>query len=510
MEEFRFDGWTLKRDSGELTRDGRTSRLPPQPFQILDALLSRPGEVVGRDELVAKLWPKGVVDFDTALNTAVRRLRTALGDAAETPRYIETIPRRGYRFVGRVERAVAALLPETTAEPSPTVPGNAGAAAPVVATVETPRLRPPVNRWLPVALAMLGIAGVSIAWLRPSAAPPSGADNASQAADALVRPMSPESFATQHPDAAERYQRARFLLKRRSDGDLARAKRHLAEVIALVPEYAPAHAALAGVHFLQAVQGEVERGAGLEYAEAAAQRALSLDPRQVEALLRLANHAAVTGQPALRDERIRQAVALEPQHAMALAFRASIALSENRLDESIELSRRAIAADPLSLSYRYNHAVALYAAGRHAEARRALHDLAELAPAYRGDLMAQLLILDGRYAEVLEMIRSWRDDAAKLQCLALAYHGLGRRRDADDALQRLIVAHGRYDPLRIAEVYAYRGEHDRAFEWLARQPERRDVPVATRPVAPRELHYSAFAAALRADARWQQWAARTG
>jgi TolB-like protein/DNA-binding winged helix-turn-helix (wHTH) protein len=96
----RFDRWTLHRDSGELERDGRRVRLQDLPFQILDELLSRPGEVVTREQLIARLWPITVVDFDGNLNSGVRRLRAALGDDAEAPRYIETLPRRGYRYIG--------------------------------------------------------------------------------------------------------------------------------------------------------------------------------------------------------------------------------------------------------------------------------------------------------------------------------------------------------------------------------------------------------------------------
>lgn len=98
----RFDDWTLDPRSGELGRGGDRLRLQEQPLQILCALLERPGDLVTREELVARLWPKGVVDFETGLNTAVRRLRIALGDDADAPRYIETLPRRGYRFIGRL------------------------------------------------------------------------------------------------------------------------------------------------------------------------------------------------------------------------------------------------------------------------------------------------------------------------------------------------------------------------------------------------------------------------
>ena len=103
-DQIRFDGWTLLRSTGELMRGDVRTRLQGQPLQVLEELLARPGELVPREQMIARLWPNGVVvDFDTALNSAVRRLRTALDDHAEHPRYIETLPRRGYRFIGRLD-----------------------------------------------------------------------------------------------------------------------------------------------------------------------------------------------------------------------------------------------------------------------------------------------------------------------------------------------------------------------------------------------------------------------
>ena len=101
--EIRFDGWKVDFDSGEISRDGNTHRLQDQPLQILDELVKHSGEVVSREQLIARLWPTGVVEFDTGLNSAMRKLRVALGDDADTPRYIETLPRKGYRFIGRID-----------------------------------------------------------------------------------------------------------------------------------------------------------------------------------------------------------------------------------------------------------------------------------------------------------------------------------------------------------------------------------------------------------------------
>jgi TolB-like protein/DNA-binding winged helix-turn-helix (wHTH) protein len=118
--EIRFDGWTVNFDSGEISRDGQTHRLQDQPLQILEALVERPGEVVTREQLIARLWPTGVVEFDTGLNSAIRKLRLAIGDDADTPRYIETLPRKGYRFIGRIDDTPIPALPILPAHYVPT------------------------------------------------------------------------------------------------------------------------------------------------------------------------------------------------------------------------------------------------------------------------------------------------------------------------------------------------------------------------------------------------------
>src|SRR5262245_58539060 len=97
---FRFGIFELDTQSGELRRHGQKVRLPDQAFQILQRLLDCPGEVVTREELRRELWtPDTFVDFDVGLNSAIRKLREALDDSAENPRFVETLPRRGYRFI---------------------------------------------------------------------------------------------------------------------------------------------------------------------------------------------------------------------------------------------------------------------------------------------------------------------------------------------------------------------------------------------------------------------------
>jgi DNA-binding winged helix-turn-helix (wHTH) protein/tetratricopeptide (TPR) repeat protein len=127
-----FDGWVLHVDVGDLVRDGRKTRLQQLPLRVLEELLARPGELVTREHLIARLWPKGVVDFDTGLNTAVRKLRTALGDVAEVPRYIETIPRKGYRFIAAIDAPAdgVALTPPVAPPAAPAAPPASAAEPP--------------------------------------------------------------------------------------------------------------------------------------------------------------------------------------------------------------------------------------------------------------------------------------------------------------------------------------------------------------------------------------------
>ena len=104
----RFGAFEVDTRSGELRRQGSRLKLQEQPFQVLVLLLERPGEVVTREELTRRLWSNNTfVDFDRGLNKAINRLREVLRDSAEKPRFIETLPQRGYRFIAHVERAAA-------------------------------------------------------------------------------------------------------------------------------------------------------------------------------------------------------------------------------------------------------------------------------------------------------------------------------------------------------------------------------------------------------------------
>ncbi len=149
----RFGAFEADVQTGELRKDRVKLKFGGQPFQVLAILLERPGDVVTREELQKRLWPDTFVDVERNLNTAVNKIREVLGDSAETPRFIETLPRRGYRFIGELEAPVQ----------------------PVVPVVRVERDRGPRRRqvWMKIGAGVLAISVIGLAalvayrWRRP-------------------------------------------------------------------------------------------------------------------------------------------------------------------------------------------------------------------------------------------------------------------------------------------------------------------------------------------------------
>ena len=161
----RFDSFELDVRAAELRKAGVKLRLQGQPIQVLATLLNHAGGLVTREELRAQVWPaETFVDFDHSLHNAIARLREALGDSAGTPRYIETLPRRGYRFIGTVEKVgVEELLPPAPAGPvseAPVAPVRTRPRAILVAAISV------------VAIAVLAVALIPALSHRSSSTPP--------------------------------------------------------------------------------------------------------------------------------------------------------------------------------------------------------------------------------------------------------------------------------------------------------------------------------------------------
>jgi DNA-binding winged helix-turn-helix (wHTH) protein len=169
----RFGLFEVNLRSGELHKQGLRIKVQDQPFQILAMLLARPGDIVTREEIKKTIWPNTFVDGDLALNTAMKKLRQALDDEADQPRYIETLRLRGYRFIAPVGTGVPASTAVISAGgTSPLQPAQGRAEEPALNAVKGPPLQ---KRWMVAAtagmlLVLLALAGVT-RWLTRSQNP---------------------------------------------------------------------------------------------------------------------------------------------------------------------------------------------------------------------------------------------------------------------------------------------------------------------------------------------------
>jgi DNA-binding winged helix-turn-helix (wHTH) protein len=168
----RFGPFEMDFSSGEVLKGGRPAHLPPQPFRILEMLVRRPGDVVTREQIKEKLWSDGtVVDFDQGLNSCIYQIRALLNDDADVPRFLETVPRRGYRWLGPVE--VLSTGPASARMSLHLVEG--GEAIPVTGPPRVAPPRLPIRRalpWLHWAVTLLAIAAaIYLALPRPVVQP---------------------------------------------------------------------------------------------------------------------------------------------------------------------------------------------------------------------------------------------------------------------------------------------------------------------------------------------------
>jgi DNA-binding winged helix-turn-helix (wHTH) protein len=151
----RFGTFEVDLPAGELRKSGVKLKLTGQPFQVLAIMLERPGEVVTREKLQKRLWPDTFVDVDHNLNTAINKIREVLGDSAESPRFVETLPRRGYRFIGPLEDRHPLRASEGGQSPSVVTAEEAGSGASRESLVRPRALR---NAIVFAAVMLLGAA----------------------------------------------------------------------------------------------------------------------------------------------------------------------------------------------------------------------------------------------------------------------------------------------------------------------------------------------------------------
>ena len=533
----RFGPFEFDLRSVVLRKAGKSLRLQPQPAKILGLLISRAGKLVTREELRQEIWGGSTfVDFEHNLNFGVRQIRTALRDNAKRPRYIETLSRRGYRFVATVKEVPTqaihslAVLPLENLSEDPEQEYFADgitdelitqlakiSALRVVSRTSVQQYKrarqplPEIARKLDVDAVVEGTILRSDDRVRITAQLIDARKEEhlwsesyerdlwdvlklqAEVAQAIaghihIRLTAEEQSRLKStppcdPAAYEAYLRGRYFWNKRTEDNLKRAKHYFEEAIDKDPGSALAYSGLADSYFYRGyLFGEMEPCDAMPKAKAAAIRALELDPKVAEAHVSLAlvllffdwNFAAA-------QREFQSALALNPNYATAYhAYSACLAIS-GRLPAAIEMAKRALALDPLSIPIHNIVGEMFMFAGLWDAAAEQYRRGIEMDPnvALLRENLATVLEEKGLQQESVEECLAMRalrgETSERLAELRVAYQrsGLQGFQQSQLALDLKRWNGSASETLRIAALYAQVGEVEEAIHWLEKLYETR-------------------------------------
>jgi DNA-binding winged helix-turn-helix (wHTH) protein/tetratricopeptide (TPR) repeat protein len=489
----RFGIFEADVSSGELRRQGRLVKLQQQPFDLLVALLEQPGQVVTREALHRRLWPDGVtVDFDQSLNKAVTKLRDALGDTAESPRFIETLPKRGYRFIAPVEVVPPASAP--TAVSGASAPAAVAAhASPSHATTHTPHAHvaaaaePSTPSRAASLLSWVPIAGIGLVLaVLASYASMASRINADAPTASRALPSAAAPAMSTNAAAVDAFERGRIAASRRSAESLRASLTHFEHALKEDARFGAAYVALADVHNLLAMDGLADPKHSMPAAREASNRALTLDTDNAAA------HAALGRTTMLFDwdwkiavwhfERARD---LAPTNAAVRQWFADCYAAMGMQVESEAEARAALALLPLDLAANTTLGRVFYMTKDYDKAEAQLRKTLELDPGYlqARRLLGLTLTLAGKHAQALPEFERAAQLAGETPN-ALADLAMSRAFNGDEAGARRLLTR-LSDPVKqsawvgpdgIAQVYWALNDRDTAAQWLQKAYDAR-VPV---------------------------------
>jgi TolB-like protein/DNA-binding winged helix-turn-helix (wHTH) protein/Flp pilus assembly protein TadD len=589
--------------------DGERVPVTPKAFDLLAYLVEHAGQLVTQDEILEALWAGTYVNPEV-LRKYILEIRKALGDRPDSPEFIETLPKRGYRFV-------APVTDEGTAEP-PNVPTSHAteehateekvgppseregssdrhilwkfAIVPVLVVVtaaaiarhfQVPRNGVNASSVRNTSIAVLPFADMSAAkdqeyfsdglaeqlindLARVSGLKVVGRSSAFQfkgknedlrdvgrklgvanvlegsvrrdgnhvritaelikaddgfqlwsqtydreikdifaveddialaATEALRvkllggngQPVASNLRST-NPEAYQAYLQAEYFRGRgQSKEDLDKALAYTDTAINLDEKYAPVWALRSLVQNARAETGRTDTAEGFRKAREDAERAIALDPALGSAYLALARvQVFYDWDWDAANTSLNKAAELEPGSVEIFRTRSYLSRVVGDLDGALKLYKQAVALDPLRTNSYSGIGYLLYVAGRYDEAQAELQKALDLNP--QVPLvhlnMGKILLAEGRPQQALTEIEKEPSDWGKLTGLALAYHALYREQDSNAALAELIAKHHAFSAYQVAQVYAYRRESEKSFEWLERAYEQRDAGVTETNIDP--------------------------
>lgn len=502
-EACRFGVFELDIRALELWRQGRRCRLAPQPARILVHLVRRAGLMVTREELARALWGEGVhVDAEAGLNAAIRQVRQALGDDAASPRFVETLPRRGYRFIAPVTITAPAT---TTAPTTPPASATGRDAASMPAASPAPGARS--RRRMMTGTVIIAVLAVLAVLALGGFERPQGDGNETNAASTLEAPSIPVSQAQPSPASAiappalDAYFKGRYILRSSGAQSGSRAAALFARALEIDPGAVPALAGLASARLRMTAEGVLEPATGLAMAFDEADRALAADPRLAEGW-RVRARARWLGRWDWQgaDADFAQAIAVAPNAAenhVAYAFFRSAAGDHDR---ALALMEEAAKIDPLSPAVNLDSAWLFFFARRYEEAITRATRALELDPT----------LFSAHYCLSASYERLGRPADASRHALAMTASagGIATAGNERDAMLRWWREQAKADtptfPHYDRALFALgQGELDQALADLTTSLERREAQITRLAVDPR-------LGSLAADARFRVLVGRLG
>jgi TolB-like protein/DNA-binding winged helix-turn-helix (wHTH) protein len=593
FRSFRLDATNHCLWSGE-----ERVRIAPKAFDVLRYLVENPGRLVTQDELLEALWHETYVNPEV-LRKYILEIRRVLGDQADKPVFIETLTKRGYRFIAPVtDESVPEHPGVPVSEPAQESIGSGTAPPDKEQSSATDLLR---RLALPAVLAAVALALVAgYLWVARSRTIALSSKNDTSIAVLPFADMSPAkdqeyfsdglseqvindlakvaglkvvarssafqfkgktedvrsvgkrlgvanilegsvrkeghrvritaelikvadgfqlwsetydreindvfgaqdeiaravtealqvrllsanggevsaSARSRNPDAYQAYLQGQYFVARGQDReDLEKALAYADQAVKLDPNFAPAWAQRAQVLQGLARVALIPDAEGFRAARESAEKAIALDPN-------LATGYLVLGLVQINydwdwegaDTSLRRAGLLQPGSAAVLANRAYLAKTLGQVDEAIALYKQAIALDPLRANSHLALGYELYTDGRYEEAQAALQTAQDLNPQLSSLHLTRgkILLLEGHLPEALVEMEKETGEWEKLLGESVVYYALSRHRESDEALKKLITTHQNDCAYQVGEAYAYRGESEKAFQWLNRAFQQRD------------------------------------
>jgi TolB-like protein len=515
----RFGAFEVDLDGRRLLKKGKPITLREQSFQVLAALMERPGELVTREELCHRLWPSDTfVDFEVALNSAVSRLREALGDSAGAPSFIETIPKRGYRFVVPIPRrpAIAVMpfvnqagdvkdeyfsdgLTDELIRALSRVQGLRVTAGSVVFRFKGQRrdarqignelgveavLEGSVWRTedrIRISVSLVGVRDGFNLWAQRFESTLGDVftiqdEVCTAVAEAMhIRPASQPPKA--HPSNAAAYMlylKGAYILKKRRPQSIQRAFQYQQEAIRLEPDWADPYSSAAMSFIVRAIYGEMPPAAALSEAETFVSKGLALDENSAVLLSTLGMLRMMQWRWGDSEKAHRRALSLEPGNPFPHQTCTIFCSFMGRHDEAVFHASKAVELDPLDLMTNFRVVQANCYARRYDEAVRAGRIAIELTPdsPYTCFYLALSLAALGPHEEAWEMANVGRKLAGGMP-LGEGYFGylagvLGHTSEAREVVDKLKARrdNGYVPALPIVWTYLGLGETTEVLKWL--------------------------------------------